>query len=173
VITSTGNNVEIFGIRRGEKTIDLFDDQFSLTLDGAWGEHLVDQIAHPAMLGRIHHDDQRRHRITGLHHLEIDSARRRERFGIFDGRHHIGVPGQRVEIVILAVVDRLLIAHPTVGGEGGIEEVAGKRIKHDFRSSQRVLLVFTSERTSVRSADKPAAARISRLPAAGSASGNM
>jgi hypothetical protein len=77
------HDIEIIVVSRGKKSIDLFDDQLSLALDSAWGEHLGYQVAHPAMLGRIHHDDQWWHPITGLHHLEIDSARRREGFGIF------------------------------------------------------------------------------------------
>ena len=68
------HDIELVGIRRGEKSIDLFDDHLALPFDRAGGEHLVHQVAHPTVPGRIHHDDQRRHRISGLHHLEIDSA---------------------------------------------------------------------------------------------------
>ena len=43
---------------------------------GAGGEDLIDQATHPSMCGRVHHDDQWRHRIVRLHHFEIDSTRR-------------------------------------------------------------------------------------------------
>jgi hypothetical protein len=102
----------------------------------------------------------------------------------------LGVPAelrQKVRLLLDKTLEREYgnVATPEEGIQAGIEtglmyyniiaeEVAGKRIKDNFRRGQRVLLCIASELDVLdRPLGRPAAARICRRPAAGSVSGNM
>ena len=70
VITSTGNGagellygVETVRIQAAQILLDLVGDHRRLRLDGARREHLVEQAAHVAVLGRVHEDDHSARRL--------------------------------------------------------------------------------------------------------------
>ena len=102
------HDVEVVRIGLAEVVLDELDDGLLLRLDRAGRERLVEQAAHVPVFGRVHEDDRLLRHLAGAHHAEVASARRRERLVILERRRHVLVPGQRVEVLFLVVVQRAL-----------------------------------------------------------------
>ena len=98
------HDVEVVGIGFGQVVLDEFDDRIALGLDGPRGERLVEQAAHVAVVGRVHEDDRLLRHLAGPHHCQVAAAGRRERIVVLERRGDVGVPGQRVEVLLLVVV---------------------------------------------------------------------
>ena len=74
----------------------------------------------------------RRHLLAAAHHAEIDPVCRRVRLEVPQPSGDVGVPAQRVEVVLLAVVHRRLSAQPRVDRVRVAVEVGGERIEHQL-----------------------------------------
>ncbi len=151
MITSTGNGaakvldgVKIVRIDAAQILLDLLGDHAFLSLDRARREDLVEQAAHVAVPGRVHEDDHLRpglrRQFAFPHRFQVDTVGRRVRLEVLERRCDVFVPGQRVEVVLLAVVDRRFLAHSAVRLVGPVEEVLGKRIENQFCLGHCILL---------------------------------
>ena len=148
VITSTGKNAEKSFTTSNRSASDLGDVAVDglghhrpHRLDGPRGEHLVDQAAHLPVLGRIHEDDHlRHHRFVGPDRRQVQTVRRRIRLEVLVGRRDILVPRQRIEVVLLVVVHRRLLAHAPVNLPRPVEELLGERIEDELGRSQWISL---------------------------------
>ena len=72
------------------------------------------ELAQARVLGRVLHDHHRDVLVgLGRDHLEDDAVPRLERVGVEQPVEHVVVAAQRVEVVLLVVVDGRLVAEPT------------------------------------------------------------
>ena len=69
---------------------------------------------------------------SGLDHVQVAAAGGRERLVVLERRRHVGVPGQRVEVVFLVVIDRSLVTHPPVYLVGVVEVLLRIRVELQF-----------------------------------------
>lgn len=93
--------------------LHLLDDSVPLRCHCPGRERFVDQATQPTVLGRIHIQDRRWRWLPTLHHRKIESSCRRVRLMVPEGRGHVLVAGERAEVQLLVVLDRLLRTHPS------------------------------------------------------------
>ena len=129
------HHVELVAVDRAEILVDDRGDRRPLSLDRPRGEQLVQHAAHVAMFRRIHELQQSdvRRRSTGPHHGQVDSISRRVRLGSLERRGDVLVAGERVEVVLLAVVHRRVLSHPPVDLVRVVEELLRERIECQHR----------------------------------------
>ncbi len=130
------DRVERGGIELAHIAVDGLAHKGFQRDDSSRREHAVDELAHPLVLRRIQADDDLAHdagfaRRGGLDHVQCDAPRGRERLVIPDRRGDVVVAGQRPEVVLLAVVQRRFVAHPTVCLERHVEVVVRIGVEDD------------------------------------------
>jgi hypothetical protein len=126
------DDVELVAGDPAQEAVDLFDDGVLLGLYRARCERLVEQTAHVPVIRWIHEDDGFLRRFVALHHRQVASAGGRERLVVLESRGHVRVPGEGVEVLVGAVVQRRFVAHPPVDLERIGEVLLGERIENEF-----------------------------------------
>lgn len=129
------HGVELIAVDGVEVLVDRRGDHRFLGLHGPRREHLVQHASHVPVLRGIHELEELdvRWRSSGFHHGQIKAVGRRERLEILEGCRHVLVTGQRVEVALFVVVDRLFIAHPPVYLVRIVEELLRERIEYQAR----------------------------------------
>ena len=129
------HHVEVIGVGRRHVAVDRLGHHRSHVLDGSGREDLVHQAAHVPVLGRVHDDDHfHGRRFVRLQHRQVEAVGRRVRSEVLEGHRDVLVPGERVEVVLLVVIDRGFFPHPPVELVRPVEEVLGERIEDEFGS---------------------------------------
>ena len=126
------DHVEFVTVDGAEVFVDDSSDHRSAQLDCARGEKFVQHASHLPMFRRIHELQQPdfRRRSACLHHGEVHTVCGGVRFVVLVCRGHILVAGQRVEVVLVAVVDRRLAPHPSVELVRVVEELLRERVEY-------------------------------------------
>ena len=131
-----GDDVEFVRVAdRVEEAADDLADHRLERGDGAGREHAADERAEPVVLGRVHHDDAAVARdelgVCLPEGEELDAVRAGEPLPIAVRGHDVGEARQRVEPVLLAVVDRRLVAEAPVHLARVVEVLVRERIELD------------------------------------------
>ena len=134
------DDVEVIGIGLAQVLVDQLNDRLFLRLDGPRGERLVEQAAHVPVVGWVHEDDRLLRNITGSHHRQVATARRRVAFEVLERGSHVLMASQGVEVFLLVVIKRRVLPHPSIYVERVLVVLLGERIENDLRFCHCVLL---------------------------------
>lgn len=128
------HNIEVAGVDGAQVLVDHFDDRLVLRLNGPRRERLVEQAAHMAVLRRIHEDDRLLFgRYAPAHHRQVAASCRGVCLEVFEGRRDVFVAGQRVEVLFFVVIQRRVLAHPSIYVERVVVVVLGIRVEDELR----------------------------------------
>ena len=142
--SATTSNSSASRDRVEEAADDLADHRLERG-DGAGREHAADERAEPVVLGRVHHDDAAEARDElGVAFESVDSSMPcalenpcQSRCAVDD----VGEARQRVEPVLLAVVDGRLVAQSPVHLARVVEVLVRERIELDGLSGHGLVLL--------------------------------